>query len=141
MILRGELGTGKTTLVRAAARALGVVGPVTSPTFTVAQAYRGRVPVAHVDAYRLEGADAEEADLLRAALADDAVAFVEWPDAIAGALPAPRYTLELEHLGGDRRLVRLNAPEPAACTELGRLIADLRARHRQPEPEPGPRPG
>ena len=74
VFLRGELGAGKTTLVRAVGRGrLGVEGPVTSPTFTVAQRYEGRVPVAHVDAYRLGGPDDEEAELLRSALGDDAV--------------------------------------------------------------------
>ena len=75
-------------------------GPVTSPTFTVAQRYRGdAVEVAHVDAYRLGGPDDEEAELLRTPLGDDAVAFVEWPDAIAAALPAPRLEVELRHEG------------------------------------------
>jgi tRNA threonylcarbamoyladenosine biosynthesis protein TsaE len=140
VLLRGELGAGKTTLVRAVARALGVEGPVTSPTFTVAQRYEGRVPVAHLDAYRLTSADEEDAELLRAAL-EGAVGLVEWPDALAGVLPEPLLELELRHLGGDRRLVLLDAREPHARSALVRLIADLRARHSHREPEPGPRSG
>lgn len=142
MLLRGELGAGKTTLVRAVARALGVEGPVTSPTFTVAQRYRGReVEVAHMDAYRLSGPDAEEAELLADAVAGDAVAFVEWPDTILGALPAARLEIELRHGGGDRRLVLL-APRDAHDLELlGRQLDDLRARHIHREPEPGTRSG
>jgi len=127
--------------VRAVARARGVRGPVTSPTFTVAQRYQGDVAVAHVDAYRLEGPDDEDAELLRAVLGEDAIGLVEWPDALVSALPAPRLELELRHLGGDRRLVLFDAPEPETRSELGRLIADLRARHRHREPEPGPRSG
>ena len=141
MLLRGELGAGKTTLVRAVARALGVTGPVTSPTFTVAQRYEGDVAVAHVDAYRLGGPDDEDAELLGAAVAEDAVGLVEWPDAILEALPAPRVEVELRHLGGDRRLVLLDAPAPGTRSELARLLADLRARHLHREPEPGPRSG
>ncbi len=142
MLLRGELGAGKTTLVRAVARALGVSGPVTSPTFTVAQRYEGaRAPVAHVDAYRLGGPDDEEAELLRDAVAGDAIAFVEWPDAILEALPEPRIELELRHGGGDRRLVLLVARDPQLLAGLGRQLADLRARHLNSEPEPGARPG
>lgn len=142
MVLRGELGAGKTTLVRAVARALGVTGPITSPTFTVAQRYEGRrARVAHVDAYRLGGPDDEEADLLRDAVAEDAIAFVEWPDAILAALPQPRLELELRHLGGERRLVLLTARDPELTARLGRQLADLRARHLNSEPEPGARPG
>lgn len=143
VLLRGDLGAGKTTLVRAMARALGVKGPITSPTFTVAQRYgaAGGVEVAHVDAYRLGGPDDEEAELLRAAVGDDAIAFVEWPDAILAALPEPRLELELRHGGGDRRLVLLSARGADARSDLGRQLADLRARHLHREPEPGSRSG
>jgi tRNA threonylcarbamoyladenosine biosynthesis protein TsaE len=140
VLLRGELGTGKTTLVRAVARALGVRGPVTSPTFTVAQRYEGHAPIAHVDAYRLTAPDDEDADLVRTAL-EDAIGLVEWPDAVIAVIPDARLELELRHLGGDRRLVLFDAREPDARSELVRLIADLRARHRHREPESGPRPG
>jgi tRNA threonylcarbamoyladenosine biosynthesis protein TsaE len=139
VLLRGELGAGKTTLVRAAARALGVEGPVTSPTFTVAQRYAGRVEVAHVDAYRLGGPDDEEAELLRDAVGADAVGFVEWPDAILPALPEPRLELELRHGGGDRRLVLLATRDAELRASLGQRIADLRARHLNREPGPRPR--
>lgn len=142
MLLRGELGAGKTTLVRAVARALGVEGPVTSPTFTVAQRYRARDGhLAHMDAYRLEGPDAEEAELLRDAVAGDAVGFVEWPDAVIDALPPARLEIELRHGGGDRRLVLLDARDADDLEHLGRQLADLRARHVNSEPEPGARPG
>lgn len=141
VLLRGDLGAGKTTLVRAMARALGVEGPITSPTFTVAQRYRGDVDVAHVDAYRLGGPDDEEAELLREAVGDDAVAFVEWPDAILAALPEPRLEVDLRHRGGDRRLVLLSPGGADARSDLGRQLADLRARHLHREPEPGSRPG
>jgi tRNA threonylcarbamoyladenosine biosynthesis protein TsaE len=141
VLLRGDLGAGKTTLVRAIARELGVEGPITSPTFTVAQRYRGDVEVAHVDAYRLGGPDDEEAELLRAAVGSDAIAFVEWPDAILAALPEPCLELELQHGGGDRRLVLLTPRGAGARSALGRQLADLRARHLHRESEPGPRPG
>jgi tRNA threonylcarbamoyladenosine biosynthesis protein TsaE len=142
VFLRGELGAGKTTLVRAVARALGVGGPVTSPTFTVAQRYEGRVPLAHMDAYRLSGAsdDDEEAELVRDALGGGAVAFVEWPDAVAGILPEPRVSIEMEHRGGDARLVRLAAGDPATMVALESIRDHLRAGHRHRQPERGPRP-
>lgn len=140
VFLRGELGAGKTTLVRSIARALGVSGPVTSPTFTVAQRYEGRLPVAHMDAYRLGGPDDEDAELLADALGGGAVAFVEWPDAVADILPAPRVGIELRHLGGDRRLVLLDADERPTYAALEGVRDHLRARHGDHQPERGPGP-
>lgn len=106
----GELGTGKTTLVRGACRALGVTAPVTSPTFTVGHRYEGHVPVSHVDLFRFSGlAPAEWGDL--EPYFDDAIAFVEWPEAGLGALPPARVSVRMEHAGGDRRRIELAAEE------------------------------
>lgn len=105
--LRGDLGAGKTTLVRGAARALGVVDHVTSPTFTLAQTYAGRVPIAHLDAYRLGAVDDEEAGLALAAAGPDAVVFIEWPEALDEVFVPPTFAVELAHAGGDRRDVRI----------------------------------
>jgi tRNA threonylcarbamoyladenosine biosynthesis protein TsaE len=101
----GELGTGKTTFVRGAARALGVSAPVTSPTFTIGRRYAGRVPVAHLDLYRLEGLDGEDPALLEDYLDPGAVAFVEWPERAGAAVPAATVRVRIEHLGGDRRRI------------------------------------
>jgi tRNA threonylcarbamoyladenosine biosynthesis protein TsaE len=102
----GELGTGKTTLVRGACRALGVEGPVTSPTFTVGHRYRGRVDVSHLDLYRFAGVSpAEWGDL--EPYFDGAVCFVEWPEAGKGVLPSARFELKLEHAGDDRRHIEV----------------------------------
>jgi tRNA threonylcarbamoyladenosine biosynthesis protein TsaE len=100
----GELGSGKTTFVRGACRALGVEGPVTSPTFTVGHRYRGHVDVSHLDLYRFEGVSpAEWGDL--EPYFDGAVCFVEWPEAAGGGLPDPRFRVRLSHAGEDRRLI------------------------------------
>jgi len=102
----GELGTGKTTLVRGACRALGVDGPITSPTFTVGHRYRGRVDVSHLDLYRFAGVSpAEWGDL--EPYFDGAVCFVEWPEAGEGVLPPARFELKLEHAGDDRRHIEV----------------------------------
>src|SRR3954470_1437970 len=77
VLVSGELGSGKTTLIRGACRALGVTEPVTSPTFTIGHRYRGRVPVSHLDLYRLEGLEDEDPGLLDDYLTEDAIAFVE----------------------------------------------------------------
>jgi tRNA threonylcarbamoyladenosine biosynthesis protein TsaE len=110
VLVSGELGTGKTTFVRGAARALGVRVPVTSPTFTIARRYEdGRVPVSHLDLFRLDDLAAEEPELLADEVGPDRVAFVEWPEqagALAPGLPGRvAARVRLEHLGGDRRRV------------------------------------
>ena len=102
----GELGAGKTTFVRGAARALGVEGPVTSPTFTIGHRYRGRVDVSHLDLYRFVGVSAAEWGDLEPYF-DGAVAFVEWPEAAGEELGPVRAAVRLEHAGGDRRLVTI----------------------------------
>jgi tRNA threonylcarbamoyladenosine biosynthesis protein TsaE len=112
VLLEGELGAGKTTFVRGAARALGVTAAVTSPTFTIGQRYPARDlgTVAHVDLYRLGALAEEEDELLADYLGPDAIAFVEWPGAETGALEqlariAAR--VRLEHDGADRRRVTI----------------------------------
>ncbi len=81
VLVRGELGSGKTTLVRGAARALGVSDPVTSPTFSLAHRYQAaELTVSHLDLYRLAGLEHEEPDLLADYLGPERIAFVEWPE-------------------------------------------------------------
>ena len=104
----GELGSGKTTFVRGACRALGVQGPVTSPTFTIGHRYRGDVDVSHLDLYRFESVSpAEWGDL--EPYFDGAVCFVEWPEAAGDALPPPRFRVVLRHGGEDRRLIGIES--------------------------------
>jgi tRNA threonylcarbamoyladenosine biosynthesis protein TsaE len=110
VLVSGELGAGKTTLIRGACRALGVTDPVTSPTFTIGHRYRGRMPVSHLDLYRLEGLEGEDPGLLDDYLTDDAVAFVEWPLAVEPMLERVALGVELAHEGGDRRLITINRP-------------------------------
>jgi tRNA threonylcarbamoyladenosine biosynthesis protein TsaE len=114
VVVSGEVGAGKTTLIRGACRALGVEGPVTSPTFTIGQRYEGeRAPISHLDLYRLQGLEGEEPALLEDYLAPGAIAFVEWP-AIAEPQLADRrvVAVRLSHAGGDRREIEI----PAAST-------------------------
>jgi tRNA threonylcarbamoyladenosine biosynthesis protein TsaE len=106
----GELGSGKTTFVRGACRSLGVTVPVTSPTFTIGHRYAGRVDVSHLDLYRFAGFSPAEWGDLEPYL-DDAVVFVEWPEAGLGSLPPARVAVSLVHAGADRRLLRLASDE------------------------------
>jgi tRNA threonylcarbamoyladenosine biosynthesis protein TsaE len=102
----GELGTGKTTLVRGACRALGVDDPITSPTFTIGHRYRGRVDVSHLDLFRFAGVSAAEWGDLEPYF-DGAVCFVEWPEAGEGVLPQARFAVSLEHAGDEHRRIHV----------------------------------
>jgi len=104
-LVSGEVGAGKTTFVRGACRALGVADPVTSPSFAIGHLYRGRVPVSHIDLFRLDSLAGEDPGLLEDYLGPETIAFIEWPGAAAPAIDPDRIALRvrLEHLGGDRR--------------------------------------
>jgi len=103
VLVSGELGAGKTTLIRGASRALGVTQPVTSPTFTIGHVYSGRVPVSHLDLYRLADLGREDPALLDDYLTPDAVAFIEWPGAAEPQLERVTRRIEIRHAGGDQR--------------------------------------
>jgi tRNA threonylcarbamoyladenosine biosynthesis protein TsaE len=108
----GELGTGKTTFVRGACRALGITAPVTSPTFTIGHRYAGPPDVSHLDLFRFTGLSfAEWGDL--EPYFEDAVVFVEWPEAGIAALPSARLAVRMTHQGGDRRSIALVATDEA----------------------------
>jgi tRNA threonylcarbamoyladenosine biosynthesis protein TsaE len=108
VLVRGELGAGKTTLVRGAARALGVGDPVTSPTFSIGHRYRGReLTVSHLDLYRLAGLGEEDPGLLADYVGRGRIAFVEWAPEGEPELDAPRLVVTLAHGGGDVRLVEV----------------------------------
>ncbi len=109
VLVEGELGAGKTTFVRGACRALGVDGPITSPTFALANRYRAAdgLIVSHLDLYRLGGLDEEDPDLLGDYLGPDRLAFVEWAGADAASLGRVRLRVRLEHRGGDRRRIEV----------------------------------
>lgn len=102
----GELGAGKTTFVRGAARALGVDAPVTSPTYTVGNRYEGRVPVSHIDLYRFESVSAPEWGDLEPYF-EDAVCFVEWPEAAGSGLPRVRVQVGLRHIDESHRAISI----------------------------------
>ena len=103
----GDLGAGKTTLVRGACRALGVTDAVTSPTFTIGHRYDARIPVSHLDLYRFSGVSAAEWGDLEPYF-DGAIAFVEWPEAGVDALPAPRLAARLRHVDQAHRLIEVD---------------------------------
>jgi len=127
VLVRGELGAGKTTLVRGACRSLGIEEPVTSPTFTIGHLYRGAATVAHLDLYRFVGLSAAEWGDLEPYF-DDTIAFVEWPDAGLAALPPARVTLVLEHVAPHKRRIFADSADGTLLEDLAR--ADPGVRHR-----------
>ncbi len=102
----GELGAGKTTFVRGAARALGVTGPVSSPTFTIGHRYEAMLPVSHLDLYRVAGLDPEEWGDLEPYF-EGTIAFVEWPEHAGDWLPAARVRVTLGHVDESHRSVSI----------------------------------
>jgi tRNA threonylcarbamoyladenosine biosynthesis protein TsaE len=100
VLVSGELGSGKTTFVRGACRALGVEAPVTSPTFTIGQVYAGEPEIAHLDLYRLSAVDPA---ILEDYVTPERIAFIEWPLELESAT----HRVRLEHAGGDRRIVEV----------------------------------
>jgi tRNA threonylcarbamoyladenosine biosynthesis protein TsaE len=112
----GELGTGKTTFVRGACRALGIEGPVTSPTFTVGHRYPGNPDVSHLDLFRFQGfSPAEWGDL--EPYFGAAICFVEWPEAAADALPPLRAALRLSHVDREHRLIEFESGDRQLLAE------------------------
>jgi tRNA threonylcarbamoyladenosine biosynthesis protein TsaE len=106
----GDLGAGKTTFVRGAAEAVGVRERVTSPTFTIGHRYEGDIRVAHLDLYRFAGVSSAEWGDLEPYF-DDALVFVEWPEAAGEDLPEPRARVRMRHDEGDGRMIEIEAEQ------------------------------
>ncbi|MDQ1467630.1 MAG: tRNA threonylcarbamoyladenosine biosynthesis protein TsaE [Actinomycetota bacterium] len=131
VVLTGDLGAGKTTFAKGLARALGVTQPVTSPTFTIVQEYEGRIPVAHVDVYRLDRIQ-EVHDLGFEELLEGRVTVVEWGEAIALVLPLERIDVRIGMDGvtdddDDRRVLEIVASGTAWSARRPGLEAALAA--------------
>jgi tRNA threonylcarbamoyladenosine biosynthesis protein TsaE len=138
VLVRGELGAGKTTLVRGAAGALGVSDPVTSPTFAVGHRYDGSgVTVSHLDLYRLAGLGEEEPDLLADYFGPTRIAFVEWPEETDAELRDARMLVTLAHRGGDRRWIEVEVFERDEQIPAGSPAIDSHRPERPPSAEVG----
>ena len=126
ILLSGDLGSGKTTLAQGFGRGLGVGEPIISPTFVLARLYKGRLPLVHAGAYRMENLQ-EVSDLDLAEFLDEgSVALVEWGEVIAPVLPANFLELRLDFgAGDDERHLRLRGVGPAWSTRMGPVGAAL----------------
>ena len=119
--LCGELGTGKTTLVRGLLRALGVSGPIKSPTYTWVEPYSiSRLDLYHFDFYRFDDRSAWLSSGLREYFRADAVCIVEWPERVGDALPAPDVAVALSY-AGEARSARVDSHSPAGEAWLSSL--------------------
>lgn len=128
LVLLGDLGAGKTAFTQGLGAALGVREPITSPTFTLAREYEGRLRLHHLDVYRL-GGSADAVDLaIEELLDDEAVVVVEWGDVIADALDVDRLEVRITYgEGDDDRVLAFTAVGRRWADRLAEMIAALAA--------------
>ena len=124
VFLIGPLGTGKTFFIRKAAEALGVAEPVTSPSFTMAQTYMGKVTVHHLDLYRLSRFDAVDAVDFEPYFEADAITFIEWPEQAEPFLEKPAVVIRLEHIDPVSRRISIESSRRDLITKLERMLGD-----------------
>ncbi len=124
--LTGDLGSGKSVLARGVLEALGVEGDMPSPSFVIVASYEARVPVNHIDLYRLDNAG-EALDIgLEDLLYSDCISIVEWADRLGGFLPLASIKVELQAVGErDHRLISIKAVVPEVRTRLANLAGSL----------------
>jgi tRNA threonylcarbamoyladenosine biosynthesis protein TsaE len=121
--LWGELGAGKTFLAGSIAHGLGIprTVPITSPTFTLINEYEGRLPLYHLDLYRLADPDEIETLPWRDVLYGEGVAVIEWPERLGALIPAERWDIVIEILGDHERRITVHACGSRNVRRLGAL--------------------
>lgn len=124
--LTGDLGSGKTVLVQGIAEGLGCVGGVSSPSFVIVNEYRGRVPIYHVDLYRVTDPRSLHDLGYREFFYGDGVALVEWADRVPDLLPADRLDVWLEFAGAEERQITLAARGVLHAAALNAALSQVR---------------
>jgi tRNA threonylcarbamoyladenosine biosynthesis protein TsaE len=117
ILLGGELGSGKTTFTQGLAKGLGITRTVSSPTFTIMKVYQGRLPLYHIDAYRLEGLHQDLG--FEELMEDDGVTVIEWPDFMVDRLPEEYLRLDIVRISSSGRkfALRYNGAKYAKLLE------------------------
>ena len=136
VLLTGEMGAGKSVLTRAAARALGVSGPVPSPTFTILNIHEGRsLRLYHFDLYRLEGEDAlYEMGLDEYMPADDGASLIEWPQMAAEAMPGDALAIDIRYaMDGAARDITLTPMGAFDETRIEEILKKMEDGHEDPD--------
>ena len=107
VLLKGDLGAGKTTLVRGVAEALGITEKITSPTFNIMKLYlKGSKPLVHIDAYRLEDHNVD-IGLDEFIGTDKGLTFIEWPNYIQDLIPEDAISINIKNIGNDDREISI----------------------------------
>ena len=138
VLLEGEMGAGKSVLTRAAARGMGVEGPVPSPTFTILNIHEGRaLRLYHFDLYRLEGEDAlYEMGLDEFIPPADGAAMIEWPQMAEGAMPEDALHVELAYADGGRsRSVTLETGGAFDGARIAEILARMKMEEEHEHPD------
>lgn len=123
-LLEGDLGAGKTVVAKGIAEGLGVAASVTSPTFSIIHEYAGRYRVAHVDLYRLDGADTVIGTGIEDYLQGDGVTIVEWPSRAPGIFDGDRVVLTLRHVAETKRGICLSPHGPRSRELVARFARE-----------------
>ena len=126
ILLEGDLGAGKTTLVGGVAKGLSIEGDVISPTFNIMKCYfGGKLPLYHIDAYRLENQNIELG--LDEYIEGNGACFIEWPVFIEPLIPDEHLKISLHHLGEDRRKVVISSDDPRWFAFIEKAKEDFHA--------------
>jgi tRNA threonylcarbamoyladenosine biosynthesis protein TsaE len=138
VLFYGPLGAGKTTMIRAMARALGVTDPVRSPSFTIANIYAGPLTVNHLDLYRLDEIGEEDALALEEYVSPGSVTLVEWPEAGEGRMGRPTWVVRLGHESMTTRCLSLESADARAVAHWEEACRGEERQLSAPSAEPFP---
>lgn len=133
ILLRGPFGAGKTTLVQGIGSGLGVKGHVISPSFTLINEYEGRIPLYHVDLFRLNELDIEMEQAIESYEGSDGLTVIEWPDLLPDDLKEGALQIDMDVLGEEERslVVHVAGTHWSASALVTLMVKALRSHERE----------